>query len=130
MTNSDFKLSIRYMHSYGNKVVVAIRNRIRKDKLIDTGALLNSINYELKITKKSFNVVFKIGDGIFKYGSGLPSEYGVYQDQGTVYIEPKYFFSAPVKGLTQTIFKKRLGQEMAKDIANFYRKEFKNNLKK
>jgi hypothetical protein len=130
MTNADFKLTLKYMHSYGNKVVVAIRNRIRKDKLIDTGALLNSINYEIKVTKNDFQVVFKIGDGIFKYGSGLPSEYGVYQDQGTVYIQPHYFFSAPVQGLTQTIFKKRMAQEMAKDIANFYRKEFKNNLKK
>jgi hypothetical protein len=130
MTNADFKFTLKYMHSYGNKVRLAIKNRIRKDKLIDTGALLNSIDYHIKVTKNEFQVLFTIGDGIFKYGSGLPSEYGVYQDQGTVYIQPHYFFSAPVQGLTKTIFKERVAKEAAKDIANFYRKEFKNSLKK
>jgi len=35
------------MHRYGNQVVLAIKNRIRQDKLIDTGDLLNSINYHI-----------------------------------------------------------------------------------
>lgn len=130
MTNEDFKETYKYMHRYGNQVKVAIKNRIRRDKLIDTGDLLNSIDYHIKVKNNEFVVEFTIGDGIFKYGSGLPSEYGVYQDQGTAYIKPTYFFTAPVKNLTATIFKKEIAKYMAKDIANFYREELKNNLKK
>ena len=113
------------MHQYGNAVVVAIKKRIRQDNLIDTGDLLNSINYDLKMTANSFQVIFKMGDGNFRYGSGLPSEYGVYQDQGTIYIEPHYFFTAPIPGLTKKVFSAKLKLAMKKDIAKFMKQQLK-----
>lgn len=113
------------MHQYGNAVVVAIKNRIRQDDLIDTGDLLDSINYDIKMTANNFQVIFKMGDGKFKYGSGKPSEYGVYQDQGTIYIDPHYFFTAPIPGLTKKVFKEKIGLAMKKDVATFMKKEIK-----
>jgi len=113
------------MHQYGNAVVVAIKDRIRKDDLIDTGDLLDSINYDIKMTPNNFQVIFKMGDGKFKYGSGLPSEYGVYQDQGTVYIEPHYFFTAPIPSLTKKIFKEKITLAMKKDVSIFIKKQIK-----
>lgn len=113
------------MHQYGNAVVVAIKNRIRQDDLIDTGDLLDSINYDIKMTANNFQVIFKMGDGKFRYGSGLPSEYGVYQDQGTIYIDPHYFFTAPIPGLTKKVFKEKISLAMKKDVAKFMKKELK-----
>lgn len=126
MKVDDFKWTMKYLHQYGNAVVLAIKKRIRQDKLIDTGALLNSINYEVKATAKNFKVIFKMGDGNFRYGSGLPSEYGVYQDQGTIYIEPHYFFTAPIPGLTKKVFKEKVSLAMKKDINVWMRKQLKN----
>ena len=125
MKVSDYVWTQKYMHQYGNAVVVAIKKRIRQDNLIDTGDLLNSINYDLKMTSNSFQVVFKMGDGNFRYGSGLPSEYGVYQDQGTIYIEPHYFFTAPIPGLTKKVFSAKLKLAMKKDIAKVMKKQLK-----
>jgi hypothetical protein len=125
MKVSDYVWTQKYMHQYGNAVVVAIKKRIRQDNLIDTGDLLNSINYDLKMTANSFQVIFKMGDGNFKYGSGLPSEYGVYQDQGTIYIEPHYFFTAPIPGLTKKVFSAKLKLAMKKDIAKFMKQQLK-----
>jgi len=125
MKVSDYVWTQKYMHQYGNAVVVAIKKRIRQDNLIDTGDLLNSINYDLKMTANSFQVIFKMGDGNFKYGSGLPSEYGVYQDQGTIYIEPHYFFTAPIPGLTKKVFSAKLKLAMKKDIAKFMKNQLK-----
>jgi len=127
MKVSDYVWTQKYMHQYGNKVVVAIKNRIRKDRLIDTGDLLDSINYDIKMTKNNFQVIFKMGDGRFRYGSGLPSEYGVYQDQGTIYIDPHYFFTAPIAGLTKKIFKENIGKAMKKDVSIWIKKQLKNN---
>jgi hypothetical protein len=125
MKVSDYVWTQKYMHQYGNAVVVAIKKRIRQDNLIDTGDLLNSINYDLKMTSNSFQVIFKMGDGNFKYGSGLPSEYGVYQDQGTIYIEPHYFFTAPIPGLTKKVFSAKLKLAMKKDIAKVMKQQLK-----
>jgi hypothetical protein len=125
MKVSDYVWTQKYMHQYGNAVVVAIKKRIRQDNLIDTGDLLDSINYDLKMTANSFQVIFKMGDGNFKYGSGLPSEYGVYQDQGTIYIEPHYFFTAPIPGLTKKVFSAKLKLAMKKDIAKFMKQQLK-----
>ena len=125
MKVSDYVWTQKYMHQYGNAVVVAIKKRIRQDNLIDTGDLLNSINYDLKMTANSFQVIFKMGDGNFKYGSGLPSEYGVYQDQGTIYIEPHYFFTAPIPGLTKKVFSEKLKIAMKKDIAKVMKQQLK-----
>ena len=125
MKVADYVWTQKYMHQYGNAVVVAIKKRIRQDNLIDTGDLLDSINYDLKMTANSFQVIFKMGDGNFKYGSGLPSEYGVYQDQGTIYIEPHYFFTAPIPGLTKKVFSAKLKIAMKKDIAKFMKKQLK-----
>jgi hypothetical protein len=125
MKVSDYVWTQKYMHQYGNAVVVAIKKRIRQDNLIDTGDLLNSINYDLKMTANSFQVIFKMGDGNFRYGSGLPSEYGVYQDQGTIYIEPHYFFTAPIPGLTKKVFSAKLKLAMKKDIAKFMKQQLK-----
>ena len=125
MKVDDYKNTIKYLHQYGNAVVLAIKKRIRQDKLIDTGDLLNSINYEVKASAKSFSVVFKMGDGNFRYGSGLPSEYGVYQDQGTIYIEPHYFFTAPIPGLTKKVFKEKVSLAMKKDVSTWMKKQLK-----
>lgn len=125
MTVDDYKYTQKYMHQYGNAVVVAIKKRIREDKLIDTGDLLDSINYDIKATAKNFQVIFKMGDGKFRYGSGLPSEYGVYQDQGTVYIDPHYFFTAPIPGLTKKIFKEKITLAMKKDVSIYIKKQIK-----
>lgn len=122
----DYVWTQKYMHQYGNAVVRAIRNRIRADKLIDTGALLASINYDIKVTAKNFQVIFKMGDGKFRYGSGLPSEYGVYQDQGTIYIDPHYFFTAPIPGLTKKVFKENMAKWMKKDLSIWMKKQLKN----
>lgn len=130
MKAEDFKWTQKYMHQYGNAVVVAIKNRIRKDKLIDTGDLLNSINYDIKTNGKNFQVIFKMGDGKFRYGSGLPSEYGVYQDQGTIYIDPHYFFTAPIPGLTKKVFKEKITAAMKKDVSIFMKKEIKKEFAK
>lgn len=125
MKVDDYKLTVKYLHQYGNAVVLAIKKRIRQDKLIDTGDLLDSINYSVKATAKNFQVVFKMGDGNFRYGSGLPSEYGVYQDQGTIYIDPHYFFTAPIPGLTKKIFKEKVSAAMKKDVSNWMKKQLK-----
>lgn len=129
MQNSDYKYTMRFLHSYGNAVVVQIKNRIRKDNLIDTGALLNSINYEVIVTNNTFEVEFKIGDGNFTPGSKKPSEYGVYLDLGTVNIKPYYFFSAPVPNYTAKMFKEKIAETVAKDTANFLRKQLKEELR-
>lgn len=125
MKVDDYKFTIKYLHQYGNAVVLAIKKRIRQDKLIDTGDLLNSINYSVKATAKNFQVVFKMGDGNFRYGSGKPSEYGVYQDQGTIYIDPHYFFTAPIPGLTKKVFKEKVSAAMKKDVSNWMKKQLK-----
>lgn len=125
MKVADYVWTQKYMHQYGNAVVRAIKNRIRKDRLIDTGDLLNSINYDIKMTAKNFQVIFKMGDGKFRYGSGLPSEYGVYQDQGTIYIDPHYFFTAPIPGLTKKVFKEKIGLAMKKDVSIWIKKQLK-----
>jgi len=125
MKVDDYKFTIKYLHQYGNAVVLAIKKRVRQDKLIDTGDLLNSINYSVKATTKNFQVIFKMGDGNFRYGSGLPSEYGVYQDQGTIYIDPHYFFTAPIPGLTKRVFKEKVSAAMKKDVSNWMKKQLK-----
>ena len=125
MTSNDFVYTQKYMHQYGNACVVAIKNRIRQDKLIDTGALLDSIAYHLKITGMSFDVIFTIGDGVFSKGSGLPSEYGMYQDQGTRYIRPHYFFTAPIPNLTVAIYKQKMKEAMLKDTNIYLKKQLK-----
>lgn len=125
MKVDDYKFTIKYLHQYGNAVVLAIKKRIRQDKLIDTGDLLNSINYDVKASAKNFQVIFKMGDGKFRYGSGLPSEYGVYQDQGTVYIDPHYFFTAPIPGLTKKVFKEKVSLAMKKDVIIWTKKQLK-----
>lgn len=129
ITVADYKYTEKYLHQYGNAVVLAIKNRIRQDKLVDTGDLLNSINYELKMTPTNFQVIFKMGDGNFRRGSGLPSEYGVYQDQGTIYIDPHYFFTAPIPGLTKAVFRQRLKEEMKKDVIIYTKKQIKDLFK-
>lgn len=129
MKKEDYIFTYRYLNSYGNKVVVAIKNRIRQDKLIDTGALLNSIDYQINDKNNKFQVIFTIGDGNFRYGSGLPSEYGVYQDQGTIFIEPHYFFTAPIPGLTQADFLRDLTVAMKKDVENYVQKQIRKELK-
>lgn len=129
MKEEDYKNTLKYMYSYGNKVVVAIKNRIRQDKLIDTGALLNSIDYEIQFKNNQFFIEFLIGDGEFKYGSGLPSEYGVYLDQGTIYIEPYYFFTAPIPGLTNADFIRDLTAAMTKDVEIWTEKQIRKELK-
>lgn len=125
MKVDDYKLTVKYLHQYGNAVVLAIKKRIRQDKLIDTGDLLNSINYEVKSTAKNFQVIFKMGDGNFRYGSGKPSEYGVYQDQGTIYIDPHYFFTAPIPGLTKKVFKETISLKIKKDVSIWMKKQLK-----
>lgn len=125
MKEEDFIYTQRYMHQYGNAVVMAIRDRIRRDKLIDTGALLASINYDVKIDKGNFNIEFKIGDGKFRKGSGEPSEYGVYLDKGTIYIEPYYFFTAPIPGLTTAVYKQKMAEAMKKDYSIWIKKQLK-----
>src|SRR5690554_5453285 len=125
MKKEDYKNTYRFLYSYGNKVVVAIKNRIRKDKLVDTGTLLNSIDYEVKDTNGQFQVIFKMVDGVFRKGSGEPSEYGVYLDQGTRYIDPYYFFTAPVPGLTQKDFRDGVAEAMRKDIEIYIAKQAK-----
>ena len=125
MLQNEYKNTYKYLHRYGNKVVVAIKNRIRKDKLIDTGELLDSINYQINDSNGSFQVVFNIGDGDFTPGSGLPSEYGVYLDKGTRYIDPYYFFTAPIPGLTQKDFIADITIAMQKDIVIFLQKQIK-----
>ena len=129
MKVEDYKWTQKYMHQYGNACVVAIKNRIRKDKLIDTGDLLDSINYDIKLTKNNLKMIFNIGDGNFKYGSGLPSEYGFYQDQGTIYIDPHYFFTAPIPGLTKKIFNEKIKKAMQKDVALWTKRQIKNIFK-
>lgn len=125
MKVDDYKFTVKYLHQYGNAVVLAIKKRIRQDKLIDTGDLLNSITYEVKASTKNFQVIFKMGDGNFRYGSGLPSEYGVYQDQGTVYIDPHYFFTAPIPGLTKKVFKETVYLKIKKDVSIWMKKQLK-----
>ena len=121
----EYKYTLQYMHRYGNRVVVAIKDRIRRDGLVDTGDLLDSIDYDVLQKGSTFQVQFRIGDGVFKYGSGLPSEYGVYQDQGTVFIDPHYFFTAPVPGLTAADFSRDLKAAMTKDMEIAIRKSLK-----
>lgn len=125
MKEKDFKWTIKYLHQYGNAVVLAIKKRIRQDKLIDTGALLNSIDYNIISSDEHFGVEFVMGDGEFRKGSGLPSEYGVYLDQGTVYIDPYYFFTAPIPGLTKAVFNQKLGEAMSKDIDIWMQQDMK-----
>ena len=123
MKEKDFVWTVKYLHQYGNAVVLAIKKRIRQDKLIDTGALINSIDYNIITGDEIFGVEFVMGDGEFRKGSGLPSEYGVYQDQGTKYIDPHYFFTAPIPGLTKTIFNVKLGEAMSKDFNIWMKKD-------
>jgi hypothetical protein len=125
MKKEDYIITYKFLHSWGLKVVEAIRSRIRKDKLIDTGALLNSIDYDIVDSNNSFNLIFKIGDGKFKRGSGLPSEYGVYLDKGTQFINPYYFFTAPIPTLTQKEFIMQLKAAMSKDIEKYLIKKLK-----
>ena len=125
MKTSDYRHTYRFMNSYGQQMVKAIKSRIKADGLIKTGALYNSINYEIKDTGKTFEVIFKMGDGNYVHGSGLPSEYGFYLDQGTIYIRPYYFFTAPVPGLTQRDFANGLRDAMALDISVWASKQLK-----
>lgn len=129
MKKEDLGNTYRYLHKYGKQVVEAIRKRIRQDKLIDTGDLLKSIDYYINDKGGKLQVIFTIGDGNFKYGSGLPSEYGAYQDQGTIYIDPHYFFTAPVPGLTSKDFARELAKAMQRDIDAYVRNELKRELK-
>lgn len=115
MDRDNWKYTYEFLFRYANRVRVAIRDRIRRDGLIDTGALLESIDYDIEDGEDGFNVTFRIGDGNFVYGSGLPSEYGVYQDQGTRFIAPHYFFSAPIPGLTVDVFTRGLREAMQRD---------------
>ncbi len=130
MKSADYIQTYKFLNSYGKAVVREIKARIKRDKLIDTGDLYRSINYEIIDKNKSFQVLFKMGDGEFEYGSGLPSEYGVYQDQGTVYIKPHYFFTAPIPGLSAKDFIKNLNQAMNEDIKVYLKKEAKKILGK
>lgn len=125
MTVKDYKITYKYLHQYGKAVVKEIKARIKRDKLIDTGALYRSINYVIIDKNNTLQILFRIGDGEFKYGSGLPSEYGVYQDQGTIYIDPHYFFSAPIPGLSQRTFISGLNKAMKEDVENYIAKEYK-----
>lgn len=125
MVKEDYIYTYRFLHSWGLKVVEAIRKRIKTDGLVDTGALLNSIDYKIEDKNGSFNLIFLIGDGVFKKGSGLPSEYGVYLDKGTEYINPYYFFTAPIPSLSQREFITQLKLAMSKDIEKFIIKKIK-----
>jgi len=127
MVLDDYKYTIKYMHQYGNAVVYAIKQRIRQDRLIKTGALLNSIEYELDLKNNSFGITFTMGSGVFNaFERPLdPATYGIYLDQGTIYITPHYFFTAPIPGLTKTIYKQRIKESIKKDILQWAKKQLK-----
>ena len=115
-----YKHTLAFMHRWGNKVVVAIKNRIRRDDLIDTGALLNSISYNIEGTGPDFELTWQMGDGEFNYSDpATVADYGVFQDQGTIFIKAHYFFSAPIPGLTQKDYIRDLKVAAAQDEKDF-----------
>ncbi len=47
MKSADYIQTYKFLNSYGKAVVREIKARIKRDKLIDTGDLYRSINYEI-----------------------------------------------------------------------------------
>lgn len=66
---------------YGQDTVDKIRQRIIDTETIDTGQLLNSINFTVTPNANSFVIDFSM------------MEYGRYTDEGTVYINARKFFA-------------------------------------
>jgi hypothetical protein len=131
MKDSDYKFTLKYLHVYGRKVVNAIKQRINGslgyERLIDTRAMLKSVDYKVAFTKKTIFVDIFIGEGPFNYSDRPPGPetYSVFLDKGTKYIFPHGFFSDPIPGLTTKDFQKQVKIEVAKDLAVWARKELK-----
>jgi len=97
------KLLIKFGEDTVNEIISEI---IRKD-VIKTGALKNSIDYELIETSDGLEIRFKM------------LEYGKFVDEGTIYIKPREFFQKVIE---------RESQRMLEDLEDEIEKEFYKSL--
>ena len=116
----DYKNTIKFLHSYGRKVVNVVKQRINGGhgytESVDTGALLRSIDYKIKFTPKTFSIKIFMGSDVINFQEDPldPATYGFFLDEGTRYIEARGFLSDAIQGLT-TDFHKNINEEIAKD---------------
>ena len=123
---TDWPNTYKYMLKFGYKVVGAIRSKIRKYDLIQTGDLLAGIDFEILQKGKSFGLVFTIDEVEFgkfqKSNPAKPEEYGVYVNYTK---KGKHYFTATVDELTRREFEENIDVPLQKDIELQLQKELK-----
>jgi hypothetical protein len=137
----DYRYVPQFLHKYGLKMVKAIRDNIRTIDLIDTGRLLDSIDYDVTFRKATWVLVVRINDrasNTFEKNTGgsatPPSEYGAILETSRRYktrskrISTHQWFSNPrfkVPGLSASDFNTGFIEAMTKDTDAYIRKLIK-----
>jgi hypothetical protein len=97
----------KLLDEFGRETVDDIVNDIVRKDVIKTGALKNSIDYDIFNDGDTIRIQFKM------------IEYGKYVDEGTRYIEPREFFNKVIERKTN---------EFSKDLEDEIEKEFYKSL--
>jgi hypothetical protein len=137
----DYKYVPQYLHKYGLKMVKAIRDNIRTIDLIDTGRLLDSIDYDVTFNRNTWVLFVRINDKAsttFEKNTAAsatpPSEYGAiletsrrYKTRSKRISTHKWFSNARLKvpGLTAADFNRGLKEAYVKDTEAYVRKLIK-----
>lgn len=118
----EMKYSKEFMKRFGAKLVAAIKKRAP----VDTGSLRADVVYDITETKDGLVFLITVDDHIAPANSDVPpSEYGLYLDQGSMYMRrtnpmsgqpTQGWMTDPVPGLTPEIFTKGLSDAMQRDI--------------
>lgn len=97
----------KLLNRFGQDTVDEIISEIIRKDVIKTGALKNSIDYELIETGNGLEIRFKMLD------------YGKFVDEGTIYIRPREFFQKVIE---------RAALRMSEDLEDEIEKEFYKSL--
>jgi hypothetical protein len=93
----------KLLNDFGRRTVDAIVSDIVRKNVIKTGALKNSIDYDIFSDSEGVKIQFKM------------IEYGKYVDEGTIYIEPREFFNKVIEKQTE-LFSRDLEDEIEKEF--------------
>lgn len=118
----DWKYSREFMKRFGSQLVKEIKRRTP----VDTGSLRADVVFEVQERKDGLLLLITIDDHITPVNSDtLPSEYGLYLDQGNNYTRrsdpmvgqsTQGWLTAPIPGLTAEDFVSGLEAAMSRDV--------------
>lgn len=141
----NYPLTYKYLDSMGQRQVNIMKNKLASAG--KSGALSDSIRYEIKVNNNSFDLLYIMNDygkwvdegrkpgkqppiqviKTWAQAKGIDQKwaYPIVRKIGRDGIKPTYFFSSTIKDDKQR-FLNEMEKWMAKDIANNIKKQFKN----